>query len=226
MRSPMRNGRAGGFRPSEWEVAARAGEAENRYPWGETPPQTSTPISTISAAAPRRSAAIALGDNALGLSDCCGNVWEWCSDSWDEALLKTIGQDFSGSALADRQRAACHSRRQFRQPRHSRSHQLPPPAGQSRHARGCRLPRRIRSRVMANPAMPLGDPDATIVVGAGDADATLVVGAPPAGARPPSSPPSTSSSAPVAGNAARVEFLRKVRRAPRPSLRRKPPIPR
>ena len=63
---------------------------------------------------------------------------------------------------------------------------------------------------MANPAMPLGDPDATIVVGAADADATLVVGAPPAGARPPPSAASTSSSAPMAGNAARVEFLRKV----------------
>jgi hypothetical protein len=60
--------------------------------------------------------------------------------------------------------------------------------------------------MMANPAMPLGDPDATIVVGAADADATLVVDGAPA--RPVA--PSASTSAPMAGNAARVEFLRKV----------------
>ena len=29
-----------------------------------------------------------LGDNSLGLSDCCGNVWEWCADSWDEKLAE------------------------------------------------------------------------------------------------------------------------------------------
>jgi type II secretory ATPase GspE/PulE/Tfp pilus assembly ATPase PilB-like protein len=75
---------------------------------------------------------------------------------------------------------------------------------------------------MANPAMPLGDPDATIVVGAADADATLVVSAPPAGARPPSSSPTTaSSSAPVAGNAARVEFLRKVQARAQAQLKAK-----
>src|SRR6185312_13491205 len=81
--------------------------------------------------------------------------------------------------------------------------------GQGRDARGCRFPRRVRSRVMANPAMPLGDPDATIVVGGADADATLVVGGAPA-ARPAAPPTHTSSSQPQAGNAARVEFLRKV----------------
>ncbi|HZQ39290.1 MAG TPA: hypothetical protein VFA87_00805, partial [Rhizomicrobium sp.] len=62
---------------------------------------------------------------------------------------------------------------------------------------------------MANPAMPLGDSDATIVVGGADADTTLVVGGAPA-ARPAAPPASTSSSAPMSGNAARVEFLRKV----------------
>jgi formylglycine-generating enzyme required for sulfatase activity len=26
---------------------------------------------------------------------CCGNVWEWCSDTWDEALLKSLASDAS-----------------------------------------------------------------------------------------------------------------------------------
>jgi type II secretory ATPase GspE/PulE/Tfp pilus assembly ATPase PilB-like protein len=62
---------------------------------------------------------------------------------------------------------------------------------------------------MANPATPLGDPDATIVVGA-DADATLVVGAPAAKPASPSPSMAGSPAVPAAGNAARVEFLRKV----------------
>ena len=80
---------------------------------------------------------------------------------------------------------------------------------------------------MANPAMPLADPDATIVVG-GDPDATIVVGdatqlvgqGPLSKGDPDAtqvvSAPTVSRSAPVSththtgGDATRVEFLRKV----------------
>jgi formylglycine-generating enzyme required for sulfatase activity len=85
----------GGRLPTEleWEVAARAGDPDNLYPWGDTPPQTiqanidnlcsgTTPVGSYR-----------LGNNSLGLADCCGNVWELCADSWDENLLKIIGTD-------------------------------------------------------------------------------------------------------------------------------------
>lgn len=66
---------------------------------------------------------------------------------------------------------------------------------------------------MANPAMPLVDPDATIVVG-GDPDATMVVGT---GHIDPIQPVAAAAAAPMpappsshGGDATRVEFLRKV----------------
>src|SRR6185312_9741468 len=132
-------------------------------------------------------------------------------------VLRQLGRDLAEnhrpgrgrSALAGTQRPAGHPRRQLRFAGSCRPYQLPPSAGKGRHACRCRLPHRVRSWLMANPATPLGDPDATIVVGAADADATLVVGAP--ASRPVSPPSSTAaSSMPAAGNAARVEFLRKV----------------
>lgn len=82
---------AGGRLPMEveWEVAARSGEVRNSYPWGEQPPRAleanidnlsggTTPVGSYRA-----------GINAWGLADCCGNVWEWCADTWNEDLLRT-----------------------------------------------------------------------------------------------------------------------------------------
>ena len=60
---------------------------------------------------------------------------------------------------------------------------------------------------MANPAMPLADPDATIVIGGADADATQIAGASPTVTRPA---PSASNVVLPPGDATRVEFLRKV----------------
>ena len=62
---------------------------------------------------------------------------------------------------------------------------------------------------MANPAMPLSDPDATLVVGA-EPDATLVVGASDGTAAKPASSPLVAPPSYSGGDATRVEFLRKV----------------
>jgi formylglycine-generating enzyme required for sulfatase activity len=77
----------------EWEAAARAGEAANLYPWGATPPQiTQANIDNVcDGTTPVGS--YRLGNSKNGLMDCCGNVWEWCADSWDESLLKTINPE-------------------------------------------------------------------------------------------------------------------------------------
>jgi formylglycine-generating enzyme required for sulfatase activity len=86
---------AGGRLPSEceWEVAARAGNAKNHYPWGDDPPlNTQANIDGV-CAGPTPVGSYSTGVNAWGLTDCCGNVWEWCADNWDEQHLKNISTD-------------------------------------------------------------------------------------------------------------------------------------
>ena len=67
---------------AEWEKAARAGTEGVRYPWGDdldasranylTDPATKTQRGTRSSGT--------YPPNAYGLSDVCGNVWEWVAD--------------------------------------------------------------------------------------------------------------------------------------------------
>lgn len=66
---------------AQWERAARGDEGAT-YPWGDAPPRpellnaggsvgATTPVGSLGIRSPH------------GLLDCLGNVWEWCTDSYE-----------------------------------------------------------------------------------------------------------------------------------------------
>jgi sulfatase modifying factor 1 len=72
---------------AEWEKAARGGIPEALYPWGDDASganladrkELASPNSPVPTAAVGQS-----HPNAYGLFDMVGNVWQWCSDWYDE----------------------------------------------------------------------------------------------------------------------------------------------
>lgn len=88
-------------REAEWEYAARAGQGDVRYPWGDEEPtdeqethrcniwqgdfpNTNTQADGYAATAPVDTYA----PNPWGLYNMVGNVWEWCSDAFKVNSLK------------------------------------------------------------------------------------------------------------------------------------------
>jgi iron(II)-dependent oxidoreductase len=63
---------------AEWELAARGGTAEGRYPWGDEPDLQFANVGSFGIA-PVKS----FKPNGYGIYDMIGNVWEWCSDWYD-----------------------------------------------------------------------------------------------------------------------------------------------
>lgn len=85
---------------AEWEFAAKGGKANNKYPWGNEDvevgaakantwqgqfPNYNSGWDHYQRAAPVKS----FPANAFGLYDMAGNVWEWCSDWFDEEYYRS-----------------------------------------------------------------------------------------------------------------------------------------
>ena len=71
---------------AEWEAAAR-GRQRGRWPWGEQPPERWQ--INADPAHLRRTSPIGVfvqGDNADGLADLAGNVWEWSASAFTDRL--------------------------------------------------------------------------------------------------------------------------------------------
>lgn len=84
---------------AEWEFAARGGLENKIYPWGDEPinntkanywggnfPYFNNSKDGYVFSAPVKS----YMPNSYGLYDMAGNVWEWCSDWYDDDYYKTI----------------------------------------------------------------------------------------------------------------------------------------
>ncbi|MBF0561430.1 MAG: SUMF1/EgtB/PvdO family nonheme iron enzyme [Alphaproteobacteria bacterium] len=78
---------------AEWECAARAGQRFAQYPWGEEEPTATRANIDMIHRATTPVLAHPGGRNPLGLYDMCGNVWEWCSDSYDAGWYSRLRHD-------------------------------------------------------------------------------------------------------------------------------------
>jgi len=98
---------------TEWELAARGGLEQKKYPWGdELMPDGKHRCNIWQGKFPEEN----LGDdgwlwtaparsfepNGHGLYNCCGNVWEWCADWFSPQWPATMPANYRGPAYGER----------------------------------------------------------------------------------------------------------------------------
>ncbi len=94
---------------AEWEHAARAGQGDVKFPWGDTEPNDTdfTPCNIWQGHFPKENTAVdgfvttaparSYEPNAWGIYNLSGNVWEWTSDAYRvRSLKKAVKERLSG----------------------------------------------------------------------------------------------------------------------------------
>ena len=86
---------------AEWEHAARGGQENKLFPWGDDPPRSRPTYNERWINRPERVAQTPA--NVFGLFDICENVHEWCSD-WYQADYYSISPERNPSGPKTGQR--------------------------------------------------------------------------------------------------------------------------
>lgn len=67
---------------AEWEYAAKSGNRNQRYPWGNEEPTCERAVLKGCAGGTMPVCSKPAGNSAQGLCDMAGNVWQWVQDVW------------------------------------------------------------------------------------------------------------------------------------------------
>lgn len=80
---------------AEWEYAARGGNSNGIYPWGDASPAGKAVFRTADAIRTRPEVVGSFEPNGWGLYDMAGNVWEWVADWYSNTYYDESYQEGS-----------------------------------------------------------------------------------------------------------------------------------
>ncbi len=73
---------------NEWEIAARGGLINKKYPWGNAAPESKCDYALTKKELPLP--VKSFPPNGYGIYDMAGNIWNWCSDLWINHTLDDL----------------------------------------------------------------------------------------------------------------------------------------